>query len=49
MLSHLPDGSGSLNPKSGLGGSLGGGIQGEYLASRGGGGRKDGLDTITGV
>ena len=48
MLSHLPDGSGNL-AQSGLGGRAGTGIQGEYLASSGGGGRKEGLDTITGV
>ena len=48
ILSHLPDGSGNLL-ESGLGGSFGAGIQGEYLASSGGGGRKEGLDTITGV
>ena len=47
-LSHLPDGSGSLEC-SGLGGSLGAGIEGEYLASNGGGGRKEGFETITGV
>ena len=47
-LSHLPDGSGSLD-NSGLGGSLGAGIEGEYLASSGGGGRKEGLVTMTGV
>ena len=48
MLSHLPDGSGSLS-QLGLGGSLGGRIQGEFLASKGGGGGKEGLGTITGV
>ena len=47
ILSHLPDGSGSLD--SGLGGSLGAGIDGEYLASSGVGGRKEGFVTITGV
>ena len=47
-LSHLPDGSGRLL-KSGLGGSLGAGIDGEYLASSGSGGKKEGLLTITGV
>ena len=47
-LSHLPDGSGSLD-NCGLGGSLGAGIDGEYLASSGGGGKKEGFVTITGV
>lgn len=48
-LSHLPDGEGSLEPKSGLGGSRGAGVKGEYLASSGGGGRNEGLATMTGV
>ena len=34
---------------SGLGGSLGAGKMGEYLGRSGGGGRKAGLVTITGV
>ena len=37
-LSHLPDGSGSLL-QEGLGGSLGAGTDGEYLDSKGGGGK----------
>ena len=48
-LSHTTDGSGSLSPKSGLGGSLGAGRQGEYLSSRGGGGKNEGFVTMTGV
>ena len=48
-LSHLPDDWGSLDPKSGLGGSLGAGMRGEYLEWSGGGARKQGLVTITGV
>ena len=46
-LSHLPDDLGSL--ESGLGGSLGAGVKGEYLDRSGGGGRNKGLVTITGV
>ena len=49
VLSHLPEGSGNLW-KLGLGGNLGAGIKGEYLGgSRGGGGKKEGFVTITGV
>ena len=47
--SHLPAGIGRLDPNSGLGVSLGVGTCGEYLGSSGGGGKKFGLDTITGV
>ena len=46
-LSHLPVDSGSL--ESGLGGSLGAGVKGEYLDRSGGGGRNEGLMTMTGV
>ena len=51
MLSHLPDSGGNLEPMGGLGGSTGLGRCGcgEYLGRRGGGGRKLGLVTITGV
>ena len=50
MLSHLPDGLGSLSPSlGGLGGRFGVGFKGEYLDRRGGGGRKLGFVTITGV
>lgn len=48
-LSHLPDSKGNLEPRFGLGGSRGAGVQGEYLARRGGGGRNEGLVTMTGV
>ena len=49
MLSHLPDGFRSLDPSSGLGGSFGVGLKGEYLGRSGGGGKKFGFVTITGV
>ena len=39
VLSHLPDGGGSLDPTVGLGGTTGLGWKGEYLGSKGGGGR----------
>ena len=48
-LSHLPEGEGSLGPRFDLGGKLGEGKYGLYLGSRGGGGRKFGLATMTGV
>ena len=48
-LSHLPVGLGSLDPTTGLGGKVGLGTNGEYLGKRGGGDRKAGLLTITGV
>ena len=47
--SHLPEGKGSLEPIPGLGGSTGAGVNGERLGSSGGGGRKEGLVTMTGV
>ena len=49
VLSHLPDVAGKLEPMGGLGGSNGLGRCGEYLGRSGGGGRKLGLVTITGV
>ena len=50
MLSHLPDGFGSLAPGlGGKGGRFGVGMKGEYLGRRGGGGKKLGFVTITGV
>jgi hypothetical protein len=51
-LSHMPEAWGSLDPISGLGGSLGarcGARYGEYRGRRGGGGKKAGLLTMTGV
>ena len=60
-MSHLPVDLGNFEPSSGLGGSTGQGrytaggkgldgrAWGEYLGSRGGGGRKLGFVTITGV
>ena len=47
--SHLPEALGKLEPNSGFGGSLGVGKCGEYLGSSGGGGKKLGFNTITGV
>jgi hypothetical protein len=47
--SHLPDGVGSLEPIPGLGGITGAGVNGERLGNSGGGGRNEGLVTMTGV
>ena len=48
-MSHRPAPGVSFVPIEGFGGRDGVGIYGEYLGSKGGGGRKFGFVTITGV